>query len=44
MDVEAFVEETVERIRERVDGRAILAASGGVDSTVVAALAHRAVG
>ena len=48
-----FIESTVERIRERVDahaaatgseGKVICALSGGVDSSVAAALVHRAVG
>jgi GMP synthase (glutamine-hydrolysing) len=41
----SFIERAIERIRERVgDGRAIVAISGGVDSTVAAALVHRAIG
>ncbi len=48
-----FIESTVERIRERVDahaaatgsdGKVICALSGGVDSSVAAALVHKAVG
>jgi len=48
-----FIESTVERIRERVDahaaatgedGKVICGLSGGVDSSVAAALVHRAVG
>jgi len=43
--MEGFVEATVPRIRERVGHRRVLCAlSGGVDSTVTAALVHRAVG
>ena len=41
----SFIERAIERIRQRVgDGRAIVAISGGVDSTVAAALVHRAIG
>jgi GMP synthase (glutamine-hydrolysing) len=41
----AFVEEQVERMRERVgSARAICGLSGGVDSSVAAALVHRAIG
>ncbi len=48
-----FIESTVDRIRDRVDehaaatatsGKVICALSGGVDSSVAAALVHRAVG
>jgi GMP synthase (glutamine-hydrolysing) len=43
--MEGFVESWVPRIRERVgERRVICALSGGVDSTVVAALVHRAIG
>lgn len=45
VDVNAFIEEAVAGIREQVkDGRAIIALSGGVDSSVCAILAHRAIG
>jgi len=41
----AFIEETVEAIRKKVGNKqAICALSGGVDSTVAAALVHRAMG
>ena len=41
----SFVESSVARIRQQVgQGRALCALSGGVDSSVAAALAHRAVG
>ncbi|GEA14056.1 GMP synthase [glutamine-hydrolyzing] [Moorella sp. E308F] len=43
--VSSFIEEQVAAIRERVgDGRVLCALSGGVDSSVAAALVHRAVG
>jgi GMP synthase (glutamine-hydrolysing) len=42
----AFIEETVDAIRKKVGptSRVICALSGGVDSTVAAALVHRAIG
>src|SRR5260370_1839279 len=41
----AFIEETIESIRKKVGNqRATCALSGGVDSTVAAALVHRAIG
>ena len=42
----AFIEETVEAIRKKVGptSKVICALSGGVDSTVAAALVHRAIG
>ncbi|HZP43728.1 MAG TPA: glutamine-hydrolyzing GMP synthase [Candidatus Binatia bacterium] len=43
--MESFVDTWVPRIRERVGGRRVVCAlSGGVDSTVVAALVHAAIG
>ena len=40
-----IIEQKVEEIRQKVgNGRVILALSGGVDSSVVAALVHRAIG
>ena len=43
--VEAFIEGQVEAIRRQVgDGHALIAISGGVDSSVCAALMHRAIG
>jgi GMP synthase (glutamine-hydrolysing) len=40
-----FIEEAVTRIREQVgEGRVLLGLSGGVDSSVAAALIHRAIG
>ncbi len=43
-DAEAFVNEKVEEIRNAIEGRAIIACSGGVDSTVAAALVSKAIG
>ncbi len=43
--MERFIESSVGKIREQVgDGRVLCALSGGVDSSVVATLVHRAVG
>ena len=43
--METFISESVDRIRKQVGGgRAICGLSGGVDSTVAAALVHRAIG
>ncbi|MFC7046830.1 glutamine-hydrolyzing GMP synthase [Halobacteriaceae archaeon GCM10025711] len=45
MDVEQFVEDAVREIREDIGGgHAIIALSGGVDSSTAAALAYEAVG
>jgi GMP synthase (glutamine-hydrolysing) len=45
LDVEAFVEEQVKQIRSQVgDGLAVNALSGGVDSSVVTLLGHKALG
>lgn len=45
VNVEKFVEKAIEEIKEKVgDGRAIIALSGGVDSSVCTVLAHRAIG
>lgn len=43
--MDAFVERTVDSIREKVgDGKVLLALSGGVDSSVLAALLSKAIG
>lgn len=39
-----FIDEQIEFIKEKVDGKAIIACSGGVDSMVAAVLASRAIG
>jgi GMP synthase (glutamine-hydrolysing) len=45
VNTESFIDEAVEEIRESVgDEHAIIALSGGVDSSVAAALAYRAIG
>jgi GMP synthase (glutamine-hydrolysing) len=42
---DVFIHEAVERVREQVgEGRVLLGLSGGVDSSVVAAILHRAIG
>jgi len=43
-NAERFVKEQVEELKARVKGKAIIACSGGVDSTVAAVLASRAIG
>ena len=43
-DPAKFTEETIESLEEQLSGKAIIAASGGVDSTVAAALDSKAVG
>ncbi len=43
-DPAAFVAEAIERIRREVPGKAIVAASGGIDSTTAALLVERALG
>jgi GMP synthase (glutamine-hydrolysing) len=44
LDPKAFIAEQVEAIRTAVPGKAIIACSGGVDSTTAAVLASRALG
>ena len=43
-DPKKFVEEQVEAVKKTIDSNAIIAASGGVDSTVAAILVSRAIG
>jgi len=43
-DPAAFVEEAIQRLQAAVPQRTIVAASGGIDSTVAALLAYRALG
>jgi GMP synthase (glutamine-hydrolysing) len=44
MNVERFIQDAIEDIRRQVKGRAIIGLYGGVDSSVCAILAHRAIG
>ncbi|MFB3765885.1 MAG: glutamine-hydrolyzing GMP synthase [Methanotrichaceae archaeon] len=44
MNAERFIDDAVAEIRRDVKGRAIIGLSGGVDSSVCAMLAHRALG
>ena len=41
---ERFIEETISKLRGEIKGKAIIAFSGGVDSTVAAALTNKAIG
>lgn len=41
---EVFVKEKVEELKKEIKGKAIIACSGGVDSTVAAVLVHKAIG
>lgn len=43
-DPDRFVDEAVKDLKEQIKGRALIACSGGVDSTVCAVLANRALG
>ncbi|RLF48379.1 MAG: glutamine-hydrolyzing GMP synthase subunit GuaA, partial [Thermoplasmata archaeon] len=43
-DPKRFVEEKIEELRRRIDGKAIIACSGGVDSTTAAVLTSKAIG
>lgn len=43
-NAERFIEESVAEMKQKLTGRAIIACSGGVDSTVAAAIVNQAVG
>ena len=43
-DAEKFIKESVEKLKKDIKGKALIAFSGGVDSTVCAALVNKAVG
>ena len=44
LGVEDFINETIEDIRSKITGKAIIACSGGVDSMVAATLTSKAIG
>jgi len=43
-NAEKFIKETIEALKKEIQGQALIAFSGGVDSTVCAALVNKAVG
>ena len=43
-DAKKFIDSTIEKLKEEVKGKALIAFSGGVDSTVSAALVNKAIG
>jgi len=43
-DPKEFVNDAIKRLREEIKGKALIACSGGVDSTVAAVLAYKAIG
>lgn len=43
-DAEKFIGETVKQLRDKIEGKAIIGASGGVDSTASAILVNKAIG
>ena len=44
MNTQMLIDEAIESLQSQIDGTAIIACSGGIDSSVAAVLAHRAVG
>ena len=44
MDTQVLIDEAIESLQSQIDDTAIIACSGGIDSTVAAVLAHNAVG
>ncbi len=43
-DTDAFIEEAAQKMKDEIDGIAIIACSGGVDSTVAAVIANQEIG
>ena len=43
-DAKKFIETTIEKLRKEITGKALIAFSGGVDSTVCTALVNKAIG
>lgn len=43
-DTTSFIEEAAQKMKDEIDGIAIIACSGGVDSTVAAVIANQAIG
>ena len=43
-NAEKFIKETISKLKEEITGKALIAFSGGVDSTVCAALVNKAIG
>jgi GMP synthase (glutamine-hydrolysing) len=44
LKVEKFIQQAIQEIKEKIKGKAIIALSGGVDSSVCTALAYKAIG
>ena len=43
-DSSSFIEESAQKMKDEIDDIAIIACSGGVDSTVAAVIANQAIG